>query len=69
MTNEERDAALAKELESLLNRHSVENGSDTPDFLLAEYLMQCLAAWNKCVRAREHWYGRTPSPAPAPLDR
>jgi hypothetical protein len=47
-----------KELESLINRHSAENGSDTPDFILADYLQDCLFAWDKAVAAREKWYGR-----------
>lgn len=50
--------ALRKDLESLLNRYSLENGSDTPDFILAEYLIQCLTAWNVAVKDRERWYGR-----------
>jgi len=49
----------------VLNRFSAENGSDTPDFLLARYLLGCLAAWNTGVRAREQWYGR---PAAGPRD-
>ena len=49
-----------KELTSLLNRHSQENGSDTPDFILAEYLQGCLDNWNHAVQKRENWYGRGP---------
>lgn len=49
---------FAKDLESLINRHSQENGSDTPDFILAQYLLGCLAAWNAAVTHREVWYGR-----------
>lgn len=45
------------ELSSLINRHSQENGSNTPDFLLAEYLNDCLKAFNSAVSARESWYG------------
>lgn len=45
-------------LRSLINRTSQENGSDTPDFLLAEFLSQCLDAYNVTVVAREKWYGR-----------
>jgi hypothetical protein len=36
----------------------MENGSDTPDFILAEYLTGCLDTWNKSVKHREKWYGR-----------
>lgn len=49
---------LAKELSAVLNRHSVENGSNTPDFILAQYLLGCLAAFETAVNAREKWYGR-----------
>ena len=45
-----------EELESLLNRHSKENGSDTPDFVLAEYLADCLAAFDKATASRSRWY-------------
>lgn len=43
-----------KGLEKLINQHSMENGSNTPDFILAEYLTQCLEIYelthNKCVK-------------------
>jgi len=54
----EREARFRKELEHLINRHSRENGSDTPDFILAEFLADCLAAWDKNLTRREQWYGR-----------
>lgn len=40
-----------KELEQLINRHSVENGSNTPDYVLAQYLVACLAAYEGAVNA------------------
>lgn len=43
-----------KELETLINRHSLENGSDTPDFILAQYLTDCLEAFDRASRARAH---------------
>ena len=45
-----------KELENLINKQSMENGSDTPDFILAEYLSECLKAFNKAVNTRDEWY-------------
>lgn len=45
-----------KELEALLNAHSCENASDTPDFILADYLIECLAAYDKAVTRRTLWY-------------
>jgi len=42
----------------LLDKWSQENGSDTPDFILAKYLRQCLQNFNEAVNHREKWYGR-----------
>ena len=47
-----------KELEQVINRHSRENGSNTPDFILAVYLVSCLRAFDDAVNCRESWYGR-----------
>ena len=54
-----------KDLAALINRHSLENGSDTPDFILADFLAGCLALWDANVSARTGWYApRNPPPAP-----
>jgi hypothetical protein len=45
-----------QELEELINRHSLENGSDTPDFILAEYLLESLRAFDRATNARESWF-------------
>lgn len=47
-----------KELEELINKHSWENGSNTPDFILAQYMCASLAAFSHAVNDREQWYGR-----------
>ena len=52
-----------KELTSLLNRHSRENASNTPDFILAQFLEGCLATFATAVQQRENWYGRDPRPS------
>lgn len=44
--------SFAKELEILINKHSLENDSNTPDFLLAEYLCSCLDAFNLATKKR-----------------
>jgi len=46
-----------KELQLLINRHSLENASDTPDFVLARYLRVCLENWSTCIKDRDSWYG------------
>ena len=45
-----------KELETLINRNSIENGSNTPDFILAKYLMACLNAFENALGSRDRWY-------------
>ena len=47
---------LQRELVELLNRNRVENPSDTPDFILADYILACLRAWEKAILARDAWY-------------
>ena len=49
-------STFRKDLESLINRYSIENGSDTPDFILADYLNDCLQAFDKAVVLRHEWY-------------
>lgn len=48
---------LIKKLQSAINLCSAENESNTPDFILAEFLAGCLEAFNKAIQAREKWYG------------
>lgn len=63
---EEKNANFRKELEAVINRYSMENGSDTPDFILAEYFIDCLGAFDKATNRRERWYGRGPDTTSAP---
>lgn len=49
-----------EDLETLINRHSIENGSNTPDFILAQYLHDCLGAFNNAMIQRDKWYGHKP---------
>ncbi len=46
-----------EELRSIINRWSKENGSDTPDFILASYLLACLDAFDASIRSRDVWHG------------
>jgi len=60
---------FTREVEALINQHSLERDSNTPDFILAGFLRDCLHAWNEAVVAREQWYGRTaPSAGFVPPD-
>lgn len=48
---------LPGELAALLNRYCAENVSGTPDFILAEYLLDCIKAFNSAVVKRADWRG------------
>ena len=45
-------------LQEFLNEHSMETGSNTPDYMLADYLITCLQALNETINRRASWYGR-----------
>jgi len=48
------------ELKALINKYSLENQSNTPDFLLAHYVEQCLANYATIVMARDSWHQTDP---------
>ena len=48
---------LREELRALLNRHSIENTSNTPDYMLASFLLACLWAYEGTVVERDKWLG------------
>jgi len=45
------------ELTELINRHSIENVCDVPDFILAEYLVNQIKAFTNATVDRDHWHG------------
>lgn len=53
---------LAHDLAEVINKHSRENTSNTADFLLAEYMLDALAAAEKLIKGRDRWYGLNPTP-------
>ena len=50
---------LLGELTSLLNRYSAENVSGTPDFILAEFLLDSIKIFNAAVVNRANWRGES----------
>lgn len=48
---------LEKRLTAAINTESRENDSNTPDFLLAEFMMNCLTAFEIASNKREVWFG------------
>ncbi len=56
-TNKTNSDILETKLKGLINSESRENDSNTPDFLLAEFMMKCLDAFELASNRREVWYG------------
>jgi hypothetical protein len=57
-------SGFRNELRQLMNYYCKENGSNTPDFILVEYLESCLSAFDRATQGRDRWYGvdRTQTP-------
>jgi hypothetical protein len=49
------------ELAQLINKYSKENGSNTPDFILAGYLCRCLDNFDLTLTRRADWHGKDES--------
>lgn len=54
---------LGEAIQRELNKHCAEQGSNTPDFVLAGHLLDCLETFNRTMEARNAWYGRSEKPA------
>lgn len=59
------DVPLLEELRSVINRRSREAASNTPDFILAKFMEDCLRAFEEATNTREDWYGRNSSGIPS----
>ena len=46
---------LQRDLASVINKHSLDSGCDTPDFILAEYLVDMLLANIQMKLATSKW--------------
>lgn len=46
-----------KELEHLINKHSIENICDMPDFLLAQMIVNIIVAIGNPVKKTLDWHG------------
>lgn len=54
-----KNTELKDKLADLINCESRENNSNTPDFILGEFLDVCLGAFEVASNKREVWYGVT----------
>jgi hypothetical protein len=60
----EERVTFRQELAKLINRHSMENGSNTPDFLLAWWLNDQLRIFGMLMDERDSWHNWKSAPAP-----
>ena len=58
---EEPHQSLQKAIEGVLNRYSREAPSNTPDYVLAGFLMGCIETWERHVVMRDKWHDFVPS--------
>jgi hypothetical protein len=58
--------SLRDDIQSVINQHSRENASNTPDYLLAGFLIACLQAFELGVIQRDSFYGVTLVPGRTP---
>jgi len=50
-------ASFKQELTTLLNRHSMENSCDMPDFLMAEMICRFIDAVGSPIKRTLDWHG------------
>ena len=49
---------IEKEITKIFNKYGLDIITDTPDFILADYIMTCLYAFLKTKGDIEKWYGK-----------
>ncbi len=57
-TKNERE--FKQELIRIINIFGIEKHSDTPDFLIADYLFDCMISYGIATRKRDDWHQFTP---------
>ena len=55
LAGDERE--FKKKLTGLVNECSLENHSNTPDWVIAEYLTKCLMIFDSAIIDRKNWFG------------
>ena len=59
-----RDIEFERDLTKIINKHSIESGSGTPDFVIAHFLMACLHAFERSLELRSNFFGGNLPPSP-----
>jgi len=51
------NSGFREQLRDLLNHYSMENGSNTPDYILADYLISCLRTYDAAAQQLKQHLG------------
>ncbi len=57
------ESHFKQDLTKLLNKYNRENQSDTPDFILARFILDSVKAFDAAARVRDVWYEHHCAPA------
>ena len=47
---------IVRDIARVVNKYSLEQESQTPDHILAEYMLKSLSDLNRLMRDRDYWY-------------
>lgn len=53
---DEDKQAFINDLAGVINKHSMENESNTPDYVLAEYLYNCMISYKTAIMGRNDFF-------------
>lgn len=62
LSNQQQRMTVVREFAEVINRNSLEQGSNTPDFALAEMLVAHLEVYNKAMKAKGEYWGEQSLP-------
>jgi hypothetical protein len=51
---------LSVKIQEIINKNSLENGSNTPDFIIANFMVDSIDLLNKAIRRRDEWQNTKP---------
>lgn len=54
---QKNEESLRRELSKIMNTHGIDTEYSTPDYILAEYLIDCLKSYKKLDDANRTWHG------------
>jgi hypothetical protein len=56
---DEQPTEFERDIAAVINKHSRENESNTPDFILARFVVRSLESFEAASLRREKWFGQS----------